>query len=103
MSGVETTRRDVQAIVERYRAIGLYGGLFVGAVIGVLVAGPHFREWSSARSLLTIAGSAGLATFIGYFAAEIAVASLASGGAADISGGAGDVGGPGGGDAGGDS
>ena len=105
MNSVETSPRDVKAIVDRYKTIGLLGGLFLGGVTGVMVAGPNFPEWSGARSLLTIFGSVGLGGLIGYFAGEIAAASLVSGagsGSGSGTGGAGGGGGGGHGDSGGE-
>jgi hypothetical protein len=104
MDGFETSTRDPSAIVDRYRAIGLYGGLFFGGIVGIVVAGPHFQEWSSARSLLTIAGSLAVGGLVGYLAGEIAIASHVSGSGSgfrrgagssdgDDHGGGGDVGG----------
>ena len=107
MGSTETSPRDVNAIIERYKSIGLFGGLFLGGVIGVIVAGPRFHEWSAARSTLTILGSLLLGAFLGYVAAEIAVGSLLSGpgsgiaGGSDGGGGDGHSGGDGGGDGGG--
>src|SRR5258706_1893801 len=104
MGSIETSPRDVNAIVNRYKSIGLFGGLFLGAVVGIMVAGPHFHEWSAARSMLTIFGSLALGGLIGYVAGEIAVASLASGPGSGFAGGDGGGGGGsgvGGGDGGG--
>lgn len=90
MSSVDTSPRDVKAIVARYKAMGLIGGLFLGAVAGVMIAGPNFREWSGMRSLVTIAGSLGIGAIAGYFAGELAVGGHASGSGAGIHSGSGD-------------
>jgi hypothetical protein len=111
MSSIDTSPRDVKAIADRYKSIALFGGIFLGGVVGVMVVGPNFREWTGMRSLLTIVGSVGLGGLAGYLAGEIAVATLASGGGPGLGGGAGDggvdggggSGDGGGGDGGGDS
>ena len=109
MSDVDTSARDATAVIVRYKKIGLFGGLFLGAVVGIMVAGPKFGEWSSARSMLTILGSTGVGALIGYIAGEIATVSLASGTGPGIGGGTSSGGisggghGDGGGDGGGDS
>jgi hypothetical protein len=92
MSSVDTSPRDVKAIIERYRAIGLYGGIFLGAVVGVMVVGPNLSEWSGSRSLLTIFGSIALGALVGYIAGEIAVASITSGSGPGLGGGSGEGG-----------
>jgi hypothetical protein len=79
MNGVDTSPRDMKAIIARYREIGLIGGLAFGGVVGVMVAGPNFREWSWLRSVVTIAGSVGIGGLLGYIAGEIAVAGLGAG------------------------
>ena len=79
MSSIDTSPRDVSSIIERYRTIGVVGGLFLGAIVGVMVAGPNFREWSWVRSLTTIGGSTIVGVVAGYIASEIAVGGLAGG------------------------
>jgi hypothetical protein len=79
MSSTDTSPRDAIAIVERYRSIGLVGGLFVGGLAAAMIGGPHFSDWSMTRSLVTLLGSVALGGLIGYIAAEIAIASQASG------------------------
>ena len=93
MDRIESSPHDASAIVNRYKSIGLFGGLFLGGVIGIMVAGPRFDEWSAARSALTILGSFVLGGLLGYIAGEIAVTSFASGPGSGIAGSA-DGGGP---------
>lgn len=101
-NSIDTSPRDVSAIEARYRAIGLFGGLFIGAMVGVMVAGPNFREWSGLRSLATILGAFGVGGVLGYIAGEIAISNLtagpAPGVAADGEGEGGEGGGAGSGD-----
>jgi hypothetical protein len=33
--------------IKRYRSYGLWGGLFLGTLIGILIGGPQFREWQT--------------------------------------------------------
>ena len=54
-------------IVRRYRGYGLFGGVTVGAVVGVLVSGPNFTEWGAAQSLAVIGGFTVTSALIGYF------------------------------------
>lgn len=75
----ETSSRDANAIVNRYKLIGLFGGLFLGGIVGIMVAGPHFHDWPAAQSILTIVGALALGGLIGYVAGEIALGSQASG------------------------
>jgi hypothetical protein len=104
MSNVDSSPRDVNAIITRYKSIGFFGGLFLGGVVGVVAAGPHFAEWSGFRSVVTILGGFGVGGLIGYIAGEIAIGSQASGAFSGIGGGGGDgssTGDSGGGDSGG--
>jgi hypothetical protein len=65
---------------------GFVYGLGLGAVIGVVVAGPHFREWSLFTSFGTIFGWGVGIGILGYFAIAIAFGSASGGfgGASDI-------------------
>jgi hypothetical protein len=54
-------------IVRRYRSYGLFGGAALGAVVGVLVSGPHLHEWAAAQSLAVIAAFTVGIAFVGYF------------------------------------
>jgi uncharacterized membrane protein YeaQ/YmgE (transglycosylase-associated protein family) len=87
MESINTSPRDVSAIIKRYRSNGLFGGLFFGVLVGIVVAGPHFHEWSAERSMLTIIGSLIVGGLVGYLAGEIAIASLSSGPGSGLAGG----------------
>jgi hypothetical protein len=96
-------------VLRRYEGYGLLGGLAIGLLIGVLIAGPHFFEWPVGESLVAVFGSAALCAGIGWLALGIEVGTLARGGVAwdgtygaDISSGGGDCGGGGFGGGGGD-
>lgn len=58
---------------------GFVYGLGLGAMIGVVVAGPHFREWSLFTSLETIFGWGVGMGILGYFAIAIAYGSAMGG------------------------
>ena len=78
MTDVDTSHRATE-VVRKYRSIGLIGGFGLGALAGVMVAGPHFSEWALGRTAMTIGGATFLGGLIGYIAAEIAIAREASG------------------------
>ena len=79
MSSVDTSPRDVNAVIARYKAIGLFGGLFLGAIVGVMIIGPNLRDWWWARSLATFLGAASLGSIAGYFAGELALGGAGAG------------------------
>jgi hypothetical protein len=58
---------------------GFVYGLPVGALVGVLIAGPHFYEWSAWKSLATILGCCAGTGILGYFAIALAYGSEATG------------------------
>jgi hypothetical protein len=78
---------------------GLVYGLPLGALVGIMFAGPHFNEWSLLKSLGTIFGCGIGAGILGYIAIAIAYGSTAAG--FGITSGAGDDGSSSGGDGGG--
>ena len=86
---LDTAPRDVSAVIARYKSIGFFGGLFLGAIVGVMVTGPNFGEWSWVRSLVTIAGSTAVGGLAGYIAGEVAVGGLAAGPGSGVSSGSG--------------
>ena len=58
---------------------GFLYGLAFGAAIGVLIAGPHFREWSFLASVGMILGCGVGFGLLGYVAIAIAYGSAAGG------------------------
>jgi hypothetical protein len=62
-----------------YENNGFLYGLPVGALIGVLIAGPHFYEWPVWESLAAIFGCAIGAGILGYIAVVSAYGSEAGG------------------------
>lgn len=67
-------------MLQRYKGYGLLVGLALGLLVGVLVSGPHFYEWSVAASLAVICGCAAGGAFIGWVALALAAGSVAGGG-----------------------
>ena len=68
-----------QSVLRRFESHGLWIGLGLGLLTGVLVSGPNFREWAAQTSFwVTFACTLG-GGVIGYFAGTIAAASLAQG------------------------
>lgn len=65
---------------------GFYGGAGFGALAGVVVAGPHFYEWSAAATFGAVAGCVLLFGIIGHFAVGLAYGSQASSDASFASG-----------------
>lgn len=58
---------------------GFWYGMALGALVGVLAAGPHFNEWSFLTCMGTILGSGIGAGIVGYFAIGIFCAEAAAG------------------------
>jgi hypothetical protein len=71
-----------EAVLRRYRAIGLWGGLFLGAVAGVIVTGQRWVEWTPLRSSWVVLASTILGAVIGYFALSVAAGMHGAGPAA---------------------
>ncbi len=90
-----------QQTVRRFRSYGLWSGLFLGILFGVIAGGPRFREWEHPIStwLMIITSSAAVGAVVGYFFFSL----LQGGTAVTLSGlEAGSVGDPGDSDGGGD-
>lgn len=58
---------------------GLLYGSLLGALVGVLIAGPHFSDWSIQKILAAIAVSSALIGMTGHFAICIVIAALSAG------------------------
>jgi uncharacterized protein len=100
----ESTRRKV---VTKFEGYGLVGGLALGVLAGVMISGPHFREWPVLQSVLVVLGGGALGSFVGYLALSYLIGSIAAGPGGGLGGGGdggiggGDYGGGSGGDGGG--
>jgi hypothetical protein len=68
-------------VLTRYEGYGLVAGFAAGLLLGVLLSGPHFKEWSALQSFLVVAGGAALGSLTGFLAVWIVMGSLAGGGA----------------------
>ena len=66
-------------VLTKYEGYGLVGGFAAGLLLGVMMSGPHLREWPAWQSLSVILGGAGLGSFTGYLALAIVMGSLAGG------------------------
>src|SRR5688572_10153353 len=68
-----------QKVLSKYEGYGLIGGFTVGMLIGLMVGGPHLRDWPVWQSLLTVLGGGALGSLVGYLALSIITGSLAAG------------------------
>jgi hypothetical protein len=76
-----------QTVVTKYKRYGLVGGFALGMLAGVIISGPHLKEWPPLQSLLVILGGGALSSFIGYLALSLVTGSLAAGSGGDFGGG----------------
>jgi len=55
--------------LRRYRSYGLWGGLFFGTMVGIVIGGPQFREWENPVSTWAtmIASCAAVGAIVGFF------------------------------------
>jgi len=65
--------------LQSYQRYGLFGGLIVGALSGLIAAGPHLRGSPWGMTVLIVGGSTVLGAFVGYAAVGIFVGSLIRG------------------------
>ena len=65
---------------------GLWGGLFLGSVVGILLSGTHFDEWSALTSVAVVFGSGVGLAVLGWGIGSAAVGSVASGGGHGVGG-----------------
>lgn len=70
-----------QAAARKYGGYGLFGGVALGLIAGVLISGPHFGEWSVLASLALVLACAAAGALIGWLFLGIASGSVAGGGA----------------------
>ena len=59
--------------LNRYRRSAMYGGLFVGLVIGIAVVGPNLTEWGLSRVGGTMGGCVVLGVVVSFLIVEIAL------------------------------
>lgn len=70
-----------QIAARKYGGYGLFGGVALGLIAGVLISGPHFKEWTAVVSLALVVACAAAGALIGWLFLGIATGSLAGGGA----------------------
>jgi flagellar motor component MotA len=75
----DVARRRVLA---KYEGYGLLGGFVAGLIVGVLLSGQHFKEWSALELFLVVGGGAAAGALGGFLAVTIGavVAGLGDGG-----------------------
>jgi hypothetical protein len=88
-----------QQVLRRFNNYGGIGGLALGLICGLLVAGPRFEQWSVVQSLMIIAGPALMLGAFGQWLVGLMLGSIAGGGGAGTDGGYGEAGDADGGDA----
>ena len=78
MSIHQTRRTAGQLILKKYRQRGVVAGGGLGLLIGVLVSGPHFYEWSLISIVAVVFGSAAAGAAIGWLFASAVAGSVSS-------------------------
>lgn len=76
---IHQSRSAGPGVPTKYRRRGGVGGLGLGLLVGVLVSGPHFYEWSPTLTAAVIFGGASVGAAIGWFFASAVVGFLGSG------------------------
>jgi hypothetical protein len=74
---VEKQKND--PTVKAFENYGSIYGFLLGAIAGVLIAGPNFQVWPPLQSLLTILGGGIIVGVIGHIALLMALGSEAAG------------------------
>lgn len=68
MGAYVSSKTSAQLVVRKYQGYGLFAGASLGIVIGILLSGPHFFEWSAGESLEVILGCAAIGAWVGWIA-----------------------------------
>lgn len=66
-------------VVSTYENNGLLYGTLLGALVGVLIAGPHFSDWAIQKILAAIAVSSAVIGVTGHFAIWITYGAISGG------------------------
>ncbi len=66
-------------VLRKYQQYGLFGGLVLGTLVGVLSGGPHFHEWSAGQSLAVVCAFALGAAVFGCFGVPLVMGAMTSG------------------------
>lgn len=67
------------AVVPTFENNGLLYGALLGALVGVVIAGPHFNDWSIQKILASVAVLSAVIGAAGHLAVWIAYAAIAAG------------------------
>jgi hypothetical protein len=73
MSIHQTRSITGQLVLNKYRQRGVFCGGGLGLLVGLLVSGPHFYEWSPMLAASVILGSAAAGAAIGWLFASAVV------------------------------
>lgn len=68
-----------QAAARKYGGYGLFGGVALGLLVGILISGPHFDEWSASASLAIVLACAAGGALMGWLCLGIASGGVAHG------------------------
>ena len=84
-----------ETVLRRYETYGLFSGLWIGLLAGVLYSGPNFYQWQPIKSLLVVLGFAIVGAILGFLAIAMAAGSIVQGSSSGTAGegGHGDFGG----------
>jgi len=52
----QTPEQGTRSILHRFATYGVFAGLVIGLLCGVLVSGPHFQDWTLTKCLWMIFG-----------------------------------------------
>ncbi len=81
MTKNQESSSDAKEVIPKYEGYGFVGGVGLGLIVGVMVAGPSFYIWPFSNTVWTIIGSVVCGGVLGFVADAIAVGSQASVGA----------------------
>lgn len=71
--------KEANEVISKYKGYGLWGGLPLGLLLGVLISGPYFHTWPLSVTAWVLLGFTVGGGIIGYCADHIAFASTTTG------------------------
>lgn len=66
-------------VVSTFENNGLLYGALLGVLVGVLIAGPHFADWSIQKILAAVALSSAVIAIVGHLAVLMAYGAICEG------------------------